>query len=198
MIIYTLPLIGALIGWLTNYLAIKMLFHPKEEKKLFFLKVQGVFPKRQKAFAHKVGRLVSSELISTDEIIAHLKEKASSDAALDRIATRLSETVTKRLPQGIPSLALLFNADLATRIKASFFEHLREMIQELVETLGPTLEKDLDVHAIVEEKVASFSSEKLEDILLSIMKKEFQFIELIGAALGFLVGLGQLGLLKLI
>ena len=86
MIIYSLPLVGALIGWFTNYLAVKMLFHPRDEKKILFLRIQGVFPKRQQALAHKVGMLVSSELISTGEIIEHLKEKASSEAALDHLA----------------------------------------------------------------------------------------------------------------
>jgi uncharacterized membrane protein YheB (UPF0754 family) len=44
----------------------------------------------------------------------------------------------------------------------------------------------------VREKVESFSSDKLEDMLFSIMKKEFRFIEIVGGVLGFFIGLLQL------
>ena len=63
-ILYLLPLVAALIGWFTNYIAVKMLFHPKNPKGFLFVKIQGVFPKRQKALAQKLGDLVAEELFS--------------------------------------------------------------------------------------------------------------------------------------
>ena len=47
-------------------------------------------------------------------------------------------------------------------------------------SLKPRLEQNLDVKAIVKEKVSKFSSDKLEEVLYLIMKKEFRFIELPG------------------
>ena len=45
-----LPLTGAIIGWLTNYLAIKSLFYPR--KKIFG--IQGLVPKRKEKLAEKI------------------------------------------------------------------------------------------------------------------------------------------------
>ena len=56
---YLLPFIAALIGWVTNFLAIKMLFHPRKEIKILFLSIQGIFPKRQNELADKIGDLVA-------------------------------------------------------------------------------------------------------------------------------------------
>ncbi len=53
------------------------------------------------------------------------------------------------------------------------------------------LQAELDLEAIVTQKVAGFSSDKLEEILQSILSKEFRFVELIGAVLGFIIGLLQ-------
>jgi methionine--tRNA ligase beta chain len=64
----SIPFISAFIGWFTNWIAIKMLFHPKEPKKFLFITFQGVFPKRQRQFAEKLGKMVSTELISFKEI----------------------------------------------------------------------------------------------------------------------------------
>ena len=67
-ILMLIPLISAIIGWLTNFLAVKMLFHPKEPITFLSIKIQGVFPKRQKELSNKLGILVSEELFSIQEI----------------------------------------------------------------------------------------------------------------------------------
>jgi uncharacterized membrane protein YheB (UPF0754 family) len=45
---------------------------------------------------------------------------------------------------------------------------------------------------MVREKVANFSSDKLEDILQGVMKREFRFVEAIGGVFGFLIGVAQM------
>ena len=67
---------------------------------------------------------------------------------------------------------------------------------ELIDRLSRELEDELDVHRMVEEKVAAFSSDKLEEILLAIMRREFRFVEMVGAVLGFFIGAAQLFLLS--
>ena len=197
MLIYTLPLIGALIGWFTNYIAIKMLFHPRDEVRIFFIPIQGVFPKRQKDFARKLGQIVSEELLSVHDITKHLKEKATSEAILQHIAKRLEEGITSRLPRVFPMLAMLVTGDMTAKIKKVLMEQIAGLNEELIEKLSGELEDELDMHRIVEEKVSAFSSDKLEEIVFAIMRKEFKFVELVGAVLGFLIGVAQVLLLSL-
>ena len=196
MIIYTLPLIGALIGWLTNYVAIKMLFHPKNEIKIFFFSLQGIFPKRQRALAEKLGQVVSTELVSAQEVTAHLKEKATSEAVLDHISMRIEEGIASRLPRIFPMLAMLMSGEITNKLKKALLEQISSLNEELIDKLSRELEEELDVQAIVEEKVSAFSSDKLEEILFSIMRREFKFVEVVGAVLGFLIGLIQILLLS--
>ncbi|MFM9021264.1 MAG: DUF445 domain-containing protein, partial [Sediminibacterium sp.] len=63
-----IPLISAFIGWFTNWIAIKMLFHPRQPKKILGLTFHGIFPKRQQVFAARLGKLVSDELLSFTDI----------------------------------------------------------------------------------------------------------------------------------
>jgi len=197
MLLYTLPLIGALIGWFTNYIAIKMLFHPRHEVRIFFIPIQGVFPKRQKDFARKLGQIVSEELLSVQDITKHLKEKATSEAILHHITLRLEEGITSRLPRVFPMLAMLLTGDMTEKIKRVLLEQIASLNEELIDKLSGELEDELDMHRIVEEKVAAFSSDKLEEIVFAIMRREFKFVELVGAVLGFLIGVAQVLLLSL-
>jgi uncharacterized membrane protein YheB (UPF0754 family) len=197
MLIYTLPLIGALIGWLTNYIAIKMLFHPREEVRILFIPIQGIFPKRQKDLARKLGQIVSEELVSVEDLTAHLKEKATSEAILNHIALRLEEGIASRLPRAFPMLAMLMSSDMTEKIKSFLLGQIGSLNEELIDKLSSELEEELDVQRIVEEKVTAFSSDKLEEILFSIMRREFRFVEMVGAVLGFLIGVAQVLLLSL-
>jgi uncharacterized membrane protein YheB (UPF0754 family) len=196
MLVYTLPFIGALIGWLTNYIAIKMLFHPKNEVKIFFIPVQGVFPKRQKLLAQKLGQVVSEELVSAQDVTDHLKEKATSEAVLNHIALRLEEGISSRLPGAFPILAMLKSSDMAEKIKNMLLDQMGSLNEELIDKISGELEEELDVQRIVEEKVAAFSSDKLEELLISIMRREFKFVEMVGAVLGFFIGVVQILLLS--
>ena len=76
-----IPVISGFIGWVTNWVAIKMLFHPREPKKILGITFQGIFPKRQVQFAEKLGKVISNELISFGDI----EEKVTDPNNLKRI-----------------------------------------------------------------------------------------------------------------
>jgi len=92
---------------------------------------------------------------------------------------------------------MLMSSDVAEKIKSFLREQIGSLNEELIDKLSSELEEELDVHRIVEEKVAAFSSDKLEEILFSIMRQEFKFVEMVGAVLGFLIGVAQVLLLSL-
>lgn len=70
-------------------------------------------------------------------------------------------------------------------------EELEGMFPELIGSYMKNLESQLDLEKIVTEKVAGFSSDKMETILNSIMSKEFRFVEVIGGVLGLIIGILQ-------
>jgi uncharacterized membrane protein YheB (UPF0754 family) len=194
--LYALPFIGALIGWLTNYIAVKMLFHPRNEIRFLFLRLHGVFPRRQKELARRLGEVVSGELLSGQDIQRVFKENAYSPEVVKIIQSHVERTLCERLPEVLPALSRLFVPDLTQKIKASFSKQLGGLVEIIIDEVAKELDHTLDVQEIVEEKVATFSCDKLEEILFAIMKKEFVFIEVIGAILGFLIGLVQVILVK--
>ena len=70
---YTLPIIGAFIGWITNWLAIKMLFRPRKPIKILFITFQGIFPKNKPRIAEKLGTIVQRDLINFYDINERLQ-----------------------------------------------------------------------------------------------------------------------------
>lgn len=96
----------------------------------------------------------------------------------------------------MPMLALVLNKSIKEKIKNTLLEQFEEALPDMIDNLSEKLERSIDIEKTVSEKVAAFSTDKLEQILFSILKKEFRFIEVIGAVLGFLIGVAQLLMLK--
>ena len=193
-LLYFLPVIGALIGWLTNWVAVKMLFHPKKPLRLVIITVQGVFPKRQKAFAEKLGNMVANELFSVNEVTSKIREQATNEEILNLIQTRVRDALEKKLETHFPVVGMFVSEGTLDKVAKEFSTDIRVMISELADRISLGIENEMDVESIVREKVSNFSSDKLEDILFAIMKREFRFVELVGAVLGFLIGAVQLAI----
>lgn len=197
MIILTLPIIAALTGWITNFIAIKMLFHPREKVKILFLEIQGIFPKRQKKLAEKLGKVVSDELFSMEDVRSAITNPDNLGEVHQVIDEKLDDFLENRMMESMPMLYVFMSDEMRVKIKATLQQELELMLPELIGQFANKIEKEVDVERTVYEKVVNFSSDKLEEILYSIMQKEFKFIEILGGVLGFIIGLIQIGLLQL-
>ena len=61
------PVAGAIIGWVTNYVAIKLLFRPHIPFSILGYQVQGVIPKRRKEIARSMARAIEKDLLSSGD-----------------------------------------------------------------------------------------------------------------------------------
>ena len=197
MAIYTLPFIAAFIGWFTNWIAIKMLFHPKLPIRFLGLTIQGIFPKRQQQFAEKLGSLVARELISFDEIATKINSPETVKRVLPIVEEKVDHFIKTKLSEELPLLSMFINSKTLENIKLGIVHEVELMFPAMIGQLTTGMKEELDVERIVTDKVKNFSSDKLEEILFSIMSKEFKFVEIVGAVLGFLIGIIQIVLTRI-
>ncbi|MCA0382785.1 MAG: DUF445 family protein [Bacteroidetes bacterium] len=189
-----IPVISAFIGWFTNWVAIKMLFHPRQPKKILGITIQGIFPKRQIQFAQKLGKLVSEELLSFDEIANTISSPENLDKLRPMIESHVDHFLREKLSAEMPMISMFIGDKTITKLKTVFMEELTTLFPSLMKEYAGELKQQLDLEKIVTEKVAGFSSDKLESILMQIMAKEFRFVEILGGVLGFLIGLLQVAI----
>ena len=186
-----IPVISAFIGWFTNWIAIKMLFHPKVPVKILGITFHGIFPKRQKQFAEKLGKLVSQELLSFSDIEQKISNPDNIEKLMPYVETHIDHFLRVKLAEEMPMIGMFIGDKTINQMKAVFIKELQTLFPSIMENYMAQLEKDLDLEKIVIDKVSGFSSDKLEEILQAIMSKEFRFVEIIGGVLGFIIGLLQ-------
>jgi uncharacterized membrane protein YheB (UPF0754 family) len=190
-------LIGALIGWVTNVIAIRLLFRPYQPIVIPGVKysLQGLIPKRQKEIAAAIGRIVSDELLTGQDIAESLAREDIREKILDKVKPLVQERVMAKLPALIPLSLQATIAELLSRLLTQeigrFLEHPEEVFGEAeLENIRA------EISNIVENKIISFEMMKLEELIQRVARTELRTIELLGGALGFLIGLVQ-GLLSL-
>ncbi|MBL0057100.1 MAG: DUF445 family protein [Chitinophagaceae bacterium] len=189
---YIIPVIvSAFTGWITTWIAIKMLFHPRKPFRVAGLTIQGIFPKNQQLIAQKLGQVVSKELISFAEIEQKVTNPDNLKKLRPEIEKHIDGFLRDKIKESFPLLSVFIGEKTINQLKQAFLMELESLFPVLMKSYMNKLEQDLDLEKIVTEKVAGFSSEKLEHILDQITKKEFAFLEIIGAVFGFLIGLLQ-------
>ncbi|MBK6275253.1 MAG: DUF445 family protein [Saprospirales bacterium] len=188
---WTVPLIGAFIGWITNWLAIKMLFHPRKPIKILFITFHGIFPKNKPRIAQKLGTIVQRDLINFGDIKDRLSDPDALSNFKEEIAARIEDALRDRIEKSTMA-SILIPEQLIQSIHKTIVEEIEKNLPEVISNTITKIEDKLNIEEIVTNKVNQFSDEKLEQLLLDITAKEFTFIEIIGGVLGFLIGIIQL------
>lgn len=186
-----IPVISAFIGWFTNWVAIKMLFHPKEPKRILGITFHGIFPKRQKVFAEKLGKMISSEFLSFEDIEQKIANPQNLQKLMPMIEGHVDKFLREKLGDEMPFLSLFIGDKTIRSLKKIFMLELEILFPQLMTSYAGHLKEELDLEQIVIEKVSAFSSDKLENILYQIMSKEFRFVEILGGVIGFIIGILQ-------
>jgi uncharacterized membrane protein YheB (UPF0754 family) len=188
----TIPFISAFIHWLTIWMALKLLFHPRQPRNILGFTLQGVFPKRQKQIAESLGRIVGQELLSFNDIEKTITNPDNVQKILPLAETHIDNFLRNKLKETMPMISMFIGDKTINQLKTVFMQELETLFPVIMQSYVTNLKNDLDLEKIVVDKITNFSSDRLEDMLNQILTREFRFVEIIGAALGFFIGVLQI------
>ena len=190
--LFTLPLIAAFVGWITNYIAVKMLFRPIHPIRIFGLCIQGVIPKRIAEMAEILANIVEREFISVDDImrtVEHVTLGPEVEILAENLIEKAKQLILKKIP--IPpsignSLFPKLNALIVQEMNGNLNVFVRKILEEIRNGANP--------REIVVAKTKSYDVEALERMALEVAGRELRYIEIYGGVLGFFVGLIQVAM----
>lgn len=180
-----MPLIGAIIGWGTNTLAIYLLFHPRKPVKILFWKVQGLIPKRQEEIASKIAEVVATKLLNDPLIEIKKRKKDIVDYIMNQITEELINKINDK-----PALAVV-GMFIKKETISNMVLKLKDRLDNLIENLAHKVSENIDIEHQICEKVANYKISELEKVIKDISHKELKTIEILGGILGFIIGLVQ-------
>ena len=138
------PLLGAVIGYITNALAIKMLFRPLEEKRFLGVRIPmtpGIIPKQRYALAENIGEMVSQELITEDALQSQIASaefqegiyRNVSSLTEDILGTPISALSEEKYPLAYETLKDLLSGMLNQLFSSEkFVDSVRSLLSQVV------------------------------------------------------------------
>ena len=155
------PVIGSVIGYFTNFLAVKMLFRPLKPVKIgnFTLPfTPGIIPKGRDRLAKAIGGAVGNSLL-TEEV---LQETLLSDAMMEKVSDAVEKWLSENRENETPLRELL---ESFTGSSEQLMDGASELISEKI------LKKadEIGVGKLVAEQVASAVKEKIQGTMLAMM-----------------------------
>ncbi|WP_336175546.1 DUF445 domain-containing protein [Fusobacterium polymorphum] len=184
-------LISGAIGWITNWVAIKMLFRPHKEINFGLFKIQGLIPKRKAEIGTGIASIIQNELISVKDVISNIDREEFSKRLNKLIDDVLDKNLKKKVKEKFPLLQMFFTDKVAKDIGNTIKEIVMENQEKIFEIFSNYVEENIDFEVIISDKISNFSLDKLEEIITLLANKELKHIEVIGAILGMLIGAVQ-------
>jgi len=164
------------LGWATNVIAIKMLTKPHHPTKFFAL--QGLIPSSIDRFADGIGKLISEHLLDNKHILEIMDDERLFHAAKDNITDLILKYVTPKEGSTLPHSAV------------------REVVDDLFKNVSFKLPADSITPGSIEKaisiRIKQMPMAQIEALIHSTAVSEFAFIERVGAAIGFVIGLCQI------
>ncbi len=195
--IFLPPIIGAAIGWLTNYVAIKMLFRPHKPIRILGYKFQGVIPKRRKEITRGITTAIERQLLSATDLASAL-EGIDFEAEIEKSVEEVVEHrfKTDRI-KNIPIIGLV-SESLINHIRYFITKELLKQLNKKKGTIVNKFKNSIDIDSILTSKIDNLDLKNFEALLTDFMAKELRHIEWIGGVMGFIIGLFQVGFFYLL
>lgn len=193
-----IPLLSSLIGWFTNYLAIKMLFRPKKTISIFGMKIQGIIPKRRGDLALTVGKTIEEELLTHGDLAKALQKVDVREEIRPIIRQKIDEMIEQKLAKDNPMLMALLPPQVLTNIKKNVEDSIIQAAPELINKAVDSFVHKLPIAELVVTNINGFDLDRLEDLIINSARNEFKFIEYLGGVVGLLIGLLQVLLSQLL
>tara|TARA_B100000676_G_C18063183_1_gene839183 strand:- start:1107 stop:2330 length:1224 start_codon:yes stop_codon:yes gene_type:complete len=189
---WLLPVFGLAVGYATNWIALQMIFNPKELMRLGPFNVQGLFMKRQDEVARDYGRLVSSYVLTPANIIEGILKGPYSDKVFAMIGKHVQKAVDEQTSFAKPFVTFAVGTQNYRQMKESAVAELVSRLPDTLKHIENYANDALDLENTLSTRLQSLKPEEFEGMLRPAFEQDEWILIAVGAFLGFLVGVFQL------
>jgi uncharacterized membrane protein YheB (UPF0754 family) len=170
---WTLPVAGALVGYVTNWIAIKLLFEPADPVDLGPFVLQGLFESRQVEVSQEFAHFMESRVLSSPMLL---------DALTNQNEEEMFQFLRKQLPWPIPEHVLRAAMEAIRTVAANpeQYKHIHSYVSE-----------SLDIEDTLSSRLKKLSPKNFEDLLHPVFQEDEIILIVTGGVLGALAGLLQ-------
>ena len=187
---WILPAAGFFVGYLTNWIAIKLVFSPREPTKIGPITIQGLFHKRQNEVAEAFGRTVATRVLNADNIVTTVMESEGAKRMNEIVARRIGELISKY--EAHPMAKLVVPEASRPALRAEVLERIQTEWPKPGGFFHTFAGEAVDLQGELERRMKALDRESYEGVLRPAFQQDEWKLIAAGAVLGTIAGILQL------
>jgi len=189
---WVLPAFGIVVGYLTNWIALNIIFRPIEERPIGPVRLQGLFIKRQPKAAEKYAEIVADEVVTIGNIGRNLMHGSQSDRTRKMIREAIRPEVDRTVGLAAPVVRMTTGDEQYERLRETFAEEGVDRTIEPLQDPEFNRERGDAIEDWMAERVKALPPEGFVELLRPAFEEDEWMLILLGAVLGFVAGWLQL------
>lgn len=188
---WTVPVCAAIMAYVTNWIAIKILFAPLEPTTYFGIPMHGLFLRRQDEVSEAYSNIIAYDIVTLTNVANQMLNGPDGDRTKRLIADIISPAVDEAVGVARPMLTA------ATRGRFNQFSD--DLALETVSGALGTLtdekfskERAAGMQLLLAERMRALSFKDMEMMLRSAFQQDEWLLLMVGGVLGFIAGIAQL------
>ena len=187
---WLLPAYAAALGWITNWLALAMVFRPLHPVKLGPFRLQGVFLKRQNEVAEKFAELSANELLTIGQITREIITGKHSSRTRGIVKRRIMPILES--PVARATMQLTLGTESYAAMKRKVAEMSTDFALDPMEDAKFNRERAKVLQVRLAEKIRALPTEEFQDMLRPAFQEDEWILLVLGAVTGLAAGSLQL------
>ncbi len=186
-----LPVTGLLVGWATNWLALKMIFEPLEAKQVGPFRWHGLFLRRQPEVSEAYARFFAEKILHPEALINAVLEGPAAERLVEQIECYVSEAVDHASGAARPVVSFVVGSEQWVELKQEISERLAQKVPGELDRLHTYTEEALGLENELCGNLQRLSPPEFEQVLRPLFQEDEALLIAVGASLGGVAGVLQ-------
>jgi uncharacterized membrane protein YheB (UPF0754 family) len=189
---WVMPVAGFIVGWFTNYIALKVIFRPLEPRQFLCWEIQGIFLKRQQEVSAVFSRVVMTEIMHVQAIWEAVFTGPLSTNFFAMLRAHTLVFTEKLVAEIKPFAVASLGAETFARMKEDIAQKVMDKLPGIIDRSYEYSAEALDMERTVCEKMQELSPTEFEGVLHPAFEEDEIQLIILGGILGAIVGVIQI------
>ncbi|HJQ05444.1 MAG TPA: DUF445 domain-containing protein [Nocardioides sp.] len=185
--VWIMPAFGLVTGFLSDWIALTLLFRPTRERRLLGLRFRGVLHANRDQITRDYAKIMAADLFEPSALMGALLDGPGADRIIALVQREVSAELRRQLGPARPLVQIGLGSQRYRDMQRHMAERALSIIREMPEIEAYATEV-LDVENLLAEKMGMLTDEQFEGIMRPIFKDDEWLMISVGAVLGFVVG----------
>ena len=186
-----MPAFGLMVGWFTDWLALKLIFNPKRPIRVFGFEIQGLFLRRRREVAADYGALIAEEIITPQKVISAILSGPLSDRVFAMVRKQVQLALDRSTGFAKPLVVVTVGSAKYERMKRAIAAKVMDRLPDTMSYLEAYARDSMDIRNMLVQKMQQLDELQFEALIRPAFEQDEWILITVGAALGFVMGEAQ-------